>query len=152
MASSLNCRLRRHVIKLVLGIDQYYYVTLSDENDSIRLAITPDEDGVVSIAGLQNRWNLIEFFSAKLREITTTFMPASAPPECYIPCSLCPNLHIRLDEIRANEMPLRCSRGRLTSDYYKSLRQYPGTYTQSIVQLCVTVLVQYNKLRKQYCL
>ncbi|XP_065894341.1 uncharacterized protein [Dysidea avara] len=124
--SEYLCLLRRHVIKLVLGIDQYYYVTLSDENDSIRLAITPDEDGVVSIAGLQNRWNLIEFFSAKLREITTTFMPASAPPECYIPCSLCPNLHIRLDEIRANEMPLRCSRGRLTSDYYKSLRQYPA--------------------------
>ena len=47
--------MRRHMIKLVLGSDQYYYVTLSDENDSIRIAISPDEDGVVSIAGLSCR-------------------------------------------------------------------------------------------------
>ena len=114
------------MIKLVLGSNQYYYVTLSDENDSIRIAISPDEDGVVSITGLQSRRNLIEFFSARLTEITATFMPASAPPECYIPCSLCPGLHLRLDEIRAYELPLRCSKGKLTSHYYKSLRQYPG--------------------------
>ena len=116
------------MIKLVLGIDQYYYVSLSDEKDSIRLAFTPDEYGVVSAEGLQNRWNLIEFFSTKLKEATATFMPASTPPECYIPCSLCPKLHLKLDEIRANQMPLCCSRGKLARDYYQSLRQYPGTY------------------------
>ena len=115
------------MIKLVLGSDQYYYVSLSDEKDGIRLAISPDEDGVVSIAGLQNRWDLIEFFSTKLKEITATFMPASAPPECYIPCSKCPHLHLKLDDIRINEMQLRCSRGKLPPDYYKCLRQKPGT-------------------------
>ena len=116
------------MIKLVLGIDQYYYVSLSDEKDCIRLAITPDERDVVSITGLQNRWNLVEFFSAKLQKITATFMPASSPPECYIPCSLCPKLHLKLDEIRANQMPLCCFRGRLAPDYYLGLRQYPGNF------------------------
>ncbi|XP_065911265.1 uncharacterized protein [Dysidea avara] len=119
------CQLRRHMIKLVLGIDQYYYVSLSDEKDSIRLAITPDEYGVVSAVGLQNRWNLVTLFCAKLKETMATFMPASAPPECYIPCNLCPKLHLKLDEIRANQMPLCCSRGKLAPDYYQSLRQYP---------------------------
>ena len=121
-----HCRLRRHLIKLVLGSDQYYYVTLSEEKDSIRLAITPDEDGIVSITGLQERWKLIEFFQAKLWQITTKFMPASDVPESYIPCSLCPILHLKLDEIRTNKNPLRCSRGKLPANYYKHLRQYPG--------------------------
>ena len=116
------------MIKLVLGIDQYYYVSLSGGKDSIRLAITPDEDGVVSAVGLQNRWNLVEFFSDKLKETTETFMPASAPPECYIPCNLCPKLHLKLDEFRANQLPLHCSKGKLALGYYQSLRQYPGTY------------------------
>ncbi|XP_065902538.1 uncharacterized protein [Dysidea avara] len=116
--------LRRHMIKLVLGSDQYYYV--SNDNDCIRLVVSPDEDGVVSVAGLQDRWNLIAFFSTKLMEISATFMPASAPPECYIPCSLCPNLHLKLDEIRANQKPLRCLKGKLHPDYYKHLRQYPA--------------------------
>jgi len=114
------------MIKLVLGIDQYYYVSLSDEKDCIRLAITPDESNVVSITGLQNRWNLVEFFNAKLQKITATFMPASSRPECYIPCNLCPKLHLKLDEIRANQNPLCCFRGRLAPDYYQDLRQYPG--------------------------
>ena len=121
------------MIKLVLGIDQYYYVSLSDEKDSIRLAITPDEDGVVGAEGKQNRWNLVEFCRDKLKEITTTFMPASAPPECYIPCSLCLNLHLKLDEIRATQLPLRCSRGKLARDYYQSLRQRPGINLSAII-------------------
>jgi len=123
---SLADRLRRHMIKLVLGIDQYYYVSLSDEKDSIRLAIAPDEYGVVGAEGMQNRWNLVEFCRDKLKEITATFMPASAPPECYIPCSLCPKLHLKLDEIRATQLPLGCSRGKLARDYYQSIRQCPG--------------------------
>jgi len=121
------------MIKLVLGIDQYYYVSLSDEKDSIRLAITPDEDGFVGAEGLQNRWNLVEFCRDKLKEITTTFMPASAPPECYIPCSLCPKLHLKLDDVRATHLQLRCCKGKMARDYYQCLRQHPGLNLSAIL-------------------
>ena len=36
---------------MVLGHDQLYYVSLSEDHHSIRLAITPDEDGIATITG-----------------------------------------------------------------------------------------------------
>ena len=38
-------------------------------------------------------------------------MPASDPPQRYIPCSLCPKLHLKLDDIRAADKPLHCLNG-----------------------------------------
>ena len=117
------------MIKLVLGCDQLYYVSLSEDHHSIRLAITPDEDGIITPQGLQERWKLIEEFNDKLLKIVKTFMPASDLPQCYIPCSLCPNLHLKLDDIRADAKPLHCFHGKLQKDYYIDLRQYQGSYT-----------------------
>ena len=119
------------MIKMVLGRDQLYYVSLFEDHDSIRLAITPDEDGVVAPEGLRERWELIEEFKAQLAVAVKAFMPASQPPKCYIPCSLCPNLHLELDNIRADDKPLRCTNGKLSKDYYSDLRQYQGIYTLS---------------------
>ena len=115
------------MIKMVLGHDQLYYVSLWEDHHSIRLAVTPDEDGIVSPQGLQDRWKLIEEFNAKLTEIVKAFMPASDLPQRYIPCSLCPNLHLKLDDIRGDDKPLRCKNGKLDKDYYSDLRQYQGT-------------------------
>ena len=117
------------MIKMVLGRDQLYYVSLFADHHSIRLAITPDEDGVVAPQGLQERWELIEEFTAQLTVAVKAFMPASELPKCYIPCSLCPNLHFELDNIRADDKPLRCINGKLSKDYYSDLRQYQGIYT-----------------------
>ena len=119
------------MIKMVLGRDQLYYVSLFADHHSIRLAITPDEDGVVAPEGLRERWELIEEFKAQLAVAVKAFMPASEPPKCYIPCSLCPNLHLELDNIRADDKPLHCSKGKLSKDYYSDLRQYQGIYILS---------------------
>ena len=116
------------MIKMVLGYDQLYYVSLSEDHYSIRLAITPDDDGVVTSQGLQERWKLIEEFNAKLMETVKAFMPASQLPQCFIPCGLCPILHLKLDDIRADDKPLHCFSGKLPKDYYSDLRQYQGSY------------------------
>ena len=113
---------------MVLGHDQVYYVSLCEKHDSIRLAITPDEDGIVKSQGLQERWKLIEDFNAKLMEITKTFMPASNLPQAFVPCSLCSDLHLKLDDIRATDKPLHCFNGKLPIDYYSDIRQYQGNY------------------------
>ena len=112
---------------MVLGHDQLYYVNLCEDHHSIRLAITPDDDGVVTPQGLQERWKLIEEFNTKLTEIVKAFMPASDLPQCYVPCKLCPNLHLKLDDIRADDKPLHCVHGKLPKDYYSDLRQYQGS-------------------------
>ena len=116
---------------MVLGHDQLYYVSLCEEQHSIRLAITSDEDEIVSPQGLQERWKLIEEFNAKLMESVKAFMPSSHLPQRYIPCSLCPNLHLKLDEIRTNDKRLYCIKGRLPKDYYSDLRKCQGIYTCS---------------------
>ena len=116
------------MIKMVLGFDQLYYVSLCGDHHSIRLAITPDEDGIVTLQGLQERWRLSEFFNAKLIEIVKAFMPASPIPQRYIPCSICSKLRWRLDEIRNNNKPLHCIHGKLPKDYYSDLRHYQGNY------------------------
>ena len=118
--------MRRHIIKLVLGTDQLYYVSLCEEHDSIRIAITPDEEGKVTSKGLEERYKLIEYFNTKLNEIVKTFMPASNLPQCYIPCCRCPNLHLKLDSIREINKRLNCVRGKVPKDYYSDLRQCQG--------------------------
>ena len=117
----------RHEVKMVLGDDQVYYVSLCEDHHSIQLAITPD-GGRIKPQGFQDRWKLIEEFYAKLKEIVKAFMPASDPPQCFIPCSLCDNLHLKLDDMRENNKSLHCFNGKLPKDYYMDLRQYPGWY------------------------
>ena len=121
------------MIKLVLGRDQLYYVSLCEDHDSIRLAITPEEDAKVKLEGIQERWKLIEYFNSKLMEIVKTYMPASNVPTRYIPCSRCPKLHLNLDEIRKSDKPLRCARGRLAEDYYSDLIQQKGKFIATTV-------------------
>ena len=115
------------MIKLVLGRDQLYYVSLCEDDDSIRLAITPDKNITLTPLSYQERWNLIEYFNTKLMEIVKTFMPASHPPLRYIPCSNCSKLHLKLDDIRESDRPLHCVHGRLEEDYYSDLRTYQGS-------------------------
>ena len=117
------------MIKMVLGYDQLYYVSLCEDHNSIRLAITPDDDGVVTPQGLQERWRLIEEFNDKLMSAVKAFMPAADLPRRYIPCCWCPNLHLNLDAIRADKpSALHCKDGKLPKDYYSDLRQYQGSY------------------------
>lgn len=119
------------MIKLVLGSEQLYYVSLCEDHDSIRLAITPDDNVTVTLKGFQERWKLVEDFNFKLVETVRTYMPASNLPQRYIPCSKCTKLHLKLDDIRKNDRPLRCFHsGRLEENYYSDLRKYQGNYCQ----------------------
>ena len=122
------CRIRRHMIKMVLGNDQLYYVSLSEDRHSIRLAIIPDENGIVTPQGLQERWKLMEYFNTKLMETVKVFMPASDLPQRFIPCSKCSTLHLRLEDLRAKNKVLHCLHGKLPKDYYSDLKQYQGSY------------------------
>ena len=136
--TSLMCRIRRKMIKMVLGCDQLYYVSLCVDQHAIRLVITPDDDGVVTQKGIQERWDLIEDFNAKLMKTVKAFMPASDLPQRFIPCSLCPKLHLRLDDIRADHKPLHCFKGKLPNDYYSDLRQYQGSILAYKYCHCIT--------------
>ena len=133
------------MIKMVLGYDQLYYVSLCEDHHSIRLAVTPDDDDeVVTPQGPQERWKLIEEFNAKLMKTVKAFMPASDLPQRYIPCSLCLNLHLKLDDIRADDKPLHCHNGKVPKDYYNDLRQYQGSiYTCIITMQLTTVLISF---------
>ena len=112
---------------MVLGYDQLYYVSLCEDHHSIRLAITPDGVEEVTPQGFQERWKLIEEFNAKLLKTVKAFMPSSTAPRRYIPCSLCPKLHLKLEEARADDKPLHCVNGRLPNDYYNDLREHQGS-------------------------
>ena len=114
------------MLKMVLGHDQLYYVSLCEDQASIRLSITPDDDGVITHKGLQDRWNLIEELNDRLIEFVKAFMPSSALPQRYIPCCFCSNLHLNLDVIRNTDHRLHCIHGKLPKDYYGDLRQYQG--------------------------
>ena len=114
---------------------QLYYVSLCEDHDSIRLAITPDDKTTVTTHAqcVKARWDLIEYFNNKLMETVKTFMPASDLPQRYIPCGRCPKLHdhLRLDHIRKNDKPLHCDRGKLADDYYSDLRKiYQGNHIE----------------------
>ena len=122
----MACSIRRQMIKMVLGCEQIYYVSLCESHHSIRLAIVPDED-TLSSQSFRERWELIEELNIKLMEKVKTFMRASDPPQRYIPCYLCSKLHLTLDKIRANDKPLHCLEGgKLRKDYYLDLRRYEG--------------------------
>ena len=126
---------------MVLGNDQLYYVSLCEDHHSIRLVITPDDDGVITPQGLQERWKLIEEFNAKLMNIVKTFMPASDPPQRYIPCSFCPKLHLKLDDVRVDGKALHCMNGKLPKDYYSDLRQYQGSISHVFITMRLTAFL-----------
>jgi len=120
--------LRRHLIKLILGDDQVYYIGLCDRHESIIVSIAPeDDDKPVTRVGLQERLELIVFIRTKLLELITTFMKASGPPIPYMPCTRCYQPHIALDDIVGSSKALRCrDHKKLNMDYYSGLRQCHG--------------------------
>ena len=126
------------MIKMVLGRYQIYYVTLSESHHSIKLAIVPGKNALSS-QSRQERWELIEEFNATLIEKVKAFMPASHLPQRYIPCCSCPELHLNLNEIRANDKPLQCFHGDIPEDYYFDLRQNKG-YLVNVV-MCTNEII-----------
>lgn len=97
---------------MVLGEDQYYYVSLCEEQDSICLIMTPDENGIITDIGLKERRELHKFFDATLINVVKSLSKKSEEiqlPIAHVPCPQCDKLHFRLEVVCATrKRALRC--------------------------------------------
>ena len=108
-----------------LGADQKYYISRCQEKQSIQLTITmvgTDEEHI------EERRNLINDVENLLHELIKLFMPAKATttewPVLMVPCTLCPKLHILLEDVR-NCKKVFCPNfddNKLPDDYYYELQ------------------------------
>ena len=83
---------------LKLGAKQKYYISHCEEKHSIQLTITVVGNDVPSI---QERRELIDDIGKMLNEVMKIFMPAAVQPLLFVPCPLCPILHITLTKVCA---------------------------------------------------
>ena len=109
---------------MVLGDDQYYYISLREELYSICLIMTLDENGVIKGAHLEERRELLKFFHVSLENIVRSLSKMSEEeiklPIAYVPCPQCENLHFSLDFVSNAKRALRC-KTKLPSGYYSDL-------------------------------
>lgn len=109
---------------MVLGDNQYYYISLREDQDSICLIMTPDEDGIITDAGLEERRKLVKFFKDTLVNIVKSLSKTSEEiqlPIAHVPCPQCDKLHFSLDIVcSAKKRALRC-KTKLPLGYYSDL-------------------------------
>ena len=109
---------------MVLGDDQYYYISHCEDQGSICLIMTPDENGIVSDAGLEARRDLINHVNTTLISIVKSISKVSGEfqlPVAYVPCPQCDKLHITLEIVcAAKKRALRC-KTKLPLGYYCDL-------------------------------
>ena len=89
-------RLRYGKVGLQLGSHQKYYISHCEEKKSIQLTITTVGDDVDSV---QERKELIDDVTRLLDDVMKVFMPAAKRPILFVPCPLCPNLHVQLSDV-----------------------------------------------------
>ena len=92
--------MRRGKVGLQLGSHQKYYISRCEEKHSIQLTITVVGDDVTSV---QERRELIDDVTELLDDIMKVFFPAAKTPATFLPCPLCPNIHIALGEVFGGE-------------------------------------------------
>ena len=90
------CRMRHGKVGLQLGLHQKYYISRCEEKQSIQLTITVSGNDAKCIQG---RAELIDDVAKLLNDIMKVFMPAAKRPVLFVPCPLCPNLHITLKQV-----------------------------------------------------
>ena len=109
---------------MVLGDDQYYYISLCEDLESIRLIMTPDEDGNITENGLKERRELVEYFYETLVSVVKSLSKSSEDihlPTAYVVCPQCDELHFTLDLVLgAKKRALRC-KTKLPLGYYSDL-------------------------------
>ena len=110
-------RLKKFEIMMILSSNQFYCVSLCQERKSIQLDIIMDKN---SEASAEHRKELLEFFQSTLEQIRQDFMSAAAKPVCYIPCPLCPSLHIKLTNFLKGGVQL-CKTESIPQDHYQDL-------------------------------
>ena len=81
---------------LQLGSHQKYYISHCEEKKSIRLTITTVGGDVDSV---KERRELIDDVTSLLGDVMKVFMPAAKRPILFVPCPLCPTLHVLLSDV-----------------------------------------------------
>ena len=89
-------RLRHGKVGLQLGSHQKYYVSHCEEKKSIQLTITAVGDDVDSV---EERRELIDDVMRLLDNVMKVFMPTAKRPIPFVPCLLCPTLHVLLSDV-----------------------------------------------------
>ena len=89
-------RLRHGKVGLQLGSHQKYYISHCEEKKSIQLTITTVGDDVDSV---KERRELIDDVTRLLDDVMKVFMPAAKRPILFVPCPLCPTLHVLLSDV-----------------------------------------------------
>ena len=110
---------------MVLGDNQYYYISLCEDLDTIRLIMTPDESGIITDAGLEERRKLLKHFRKSLFTIAKSLskLPEDIQkPIALIPCPQCNGLHLQLDLVCNAKRSVRCIT-KLPPDYYSDLAE-----------------------------
>ena len=91
-----HLRLRYGKVGLQLGSHQKYYISHCEEKKSIQLTITTVGDDVDSV---QERKELIDDVTRLLDDVMKVFMRAAKRPILFVPCPLCPTLHVLLSDV-----------------------------------------------------
>ena len=116
-----------------LGANQKYYISRCEEKKSIQLTITVVGDDEEHI---KERRDLINDIIKLLDDIMKVYMPATKEkPLLLIPCELCQELHIPLDDVRSGKT-IFCPNTddqSLTDGYYSDLLQDATTIAGRIV-------------------
>ena len=97
---TLKYRMRHGKVGLQLGAHQKYYISRCKEKSSIQLTITVVENDMKC---MQDRAELIDSVAGLLNDIMKVFMPAARRPALFVPCPLCPTLHITLKQVYAGD-------------------------------------------------
>ena len=105
---------------LQLGSHQKYYISHCEEKKSVQLTITTVGDDVDSV---QERRKLIDDVTRLLDDVMKVFMPAAKRPIPFVPCPLCPSLHVLLSDVYSGDT-IFCSHSddtALPTGYYSDL-------------------------------
>ena len=93
---TIYCRMRHGKVGLQLGAHQKYYISRSEEKQSIQLTITVSKKDTKC---MQERSRLINDVAKMLDDIMKVFMPAARKPTLFVHCTMCDVLHITLQQV-----------------------------------------------------
>ena len=105
-----------------LNRGQFYYLRFLPEKSTICLIIVLQKIQ----SSTTDRNKLTDFLQSNLSAIHDDFMPASTPPIAYVPCQICQQPHIKLDELKKG-YTLVCKGQSIDEEYYCDLFQMKGT-------------------------
>ena len=111
-------------IECFMSLDngQCYYLKFLPEKSSICLAIALQK---IQPSSAEVRANLIHFLQTNIDAIHNEFLPACTLPIAYVPCQICQQPHIKLEEVKKG-YTLICKGQSFDEGYYHDLFQMKG--------------------------